>query len=95
MFRLLYSSRTYFTTRYQHLGGGCPEVNKFEQVFGDSHQMSLAEGVLRSHIQGGPEVGRGRRGGVLYILVQCIIGNGHMGPPHHVDRLTDTHEQFT
>ena len=33
---------------------GCPEVNKFEQVSSDGHQMPLTGGgVLRSHWGGG------------------------------------------
>ena len=61
-------------------GGGGPEVNKFEQVFNDGHQMSLVgEGkkTVRSHVGGG--LGSGQMG--LYSEVQCIMGNGHMGPP--------------
>ena len=31
----------------------------------------------------------------VYIDVQCIIGNGHMGTPSPVDRQTDTCENIT
>ena len=47
---------------------GSRQVNKFEQVSIDGHQMSLA-GV------GGPHVPM-----ALYSVVQCITGNGDMGP---------------
>ena len=55
-----------------HVSGG-PKVNKFEQVSSLGHMMSVARGV-----------GLERRGadgwGFLYSEVQCIMGNGHMGP---------------
>ena len=35
--------------------------------------------------------GTGPRKGSLYGEVQCIMGNGHMGPPLPVNRMTDVH----
>ena len=54
---------------------GCPQMNKFEQVFSDDHQMSLAEGGWGLRGQG--LMPRGWGGG-LYNDVQYIMGNGHM-----------------
>ena len=49
--------------------GEAPQVNKFEQVSSDDHQMSVAgEGV-------GPMSG---------IQGQCIMGDGHMGTPNRI-----------
>ena len=78
------------------LWGGGAQVNKFEKVASDSHQMSLAGGhvwcpgaglgVPTSDVQG---VGPG--GSITdvqrdhYSEVQCIMANGQMGtppPPH-------------
>ena len=75
------------------------QVNKFEQVSSDGHQMSLVGGECpMSDSQklgpGGPmsdvQGGWGQDGGVLYSEVQRIMGNGHMGPP--VNRWTDRHD---
>ena len=67
-----------------------PQVNKFEQVSSDDHQMSLVEGwrVPCLMLRGlGPEGARAMRGASLYSEVQCIMGNGHMGPlPLWTDR---------
>ena len=60
-------------------------MNKFEQVFRDDHQMSLAGATgPRSDVQG--------TWGVLHSKVQCMImGNGHMGIPP-IDRMTDRND---
>ena len=50
------------------VGEGVSQVNKFEQVSSDGHQMSLAGGAWL--------------GGGLHSDVKCIMGNGHMGIPH-------------
>ena len=55
---------------------GGPHMNKFEQVSSDYHQMYLAGLGLR---QGDSGLG-------LYSEVQCIKGNGHMGPLKQNDR---------
>ena len=61
-------------------GGVGDEVNKFEQVSSDDHQMSLMGGCPRGRV--GP-----RSGGGLYSEVQYIVDNGHMGPhPLCIDR---------
>ena len=64
--------RASIATRCPHQGD--LEVNKFEEVCSDLHQMSLADGVglggvPRSHAKG------------VRLEVQCIMGNGHMGTP--------------
>ena len=69
-------------------GRGCPEVNKvwFEQVSSNGNHMSLAGAGARA--VGGPisDV-RGSQGqGSPVRCIQCIMGNGHMGPH---DRQTD------
>ena len=63
-------------------------MDKFEQVFSNDHQMSVAGilswgramgvgwGYAGSDVLGGARV----RGGVLYSEVQYIMGKGHMGP---------------
>ena len=48
------------------------QMNKFEQVFSDAHQMSLAGG------------GRGRAW--TEVNASCIMGNGHMVTPMWTDR---------
>ena len=53
---------------------GGPQVNKFEQVSGYDHLMSLAGGSPDLMSREGEE-------GTLYSEVQCITGNGHMGTP--------------
>ena len=87
--------------------GGGPEVNKFEQVSIDAHQMLLPGGGA---VQWGPMSGLGRGAGFtglggrdLYSKIQClegvwepvqwVMGNGHMAPP--VNRQTDTTENIT
>ena len=62
-------------TRCLYVGG--PQVNKFEQVSSDGHKMSLAG---RPHVWKG-----GVESGILYSEVQCIMGNGHLGPPYQND----------
>ena len=66
-------------------------MNKFEQVSSLDHQLSLAVRVglgvgdsctMKSHV-----------GGSLYGEVQCVMCNGHMGPP--VNRQTHTTENIT
>ena len=61
---------------------GGPEVNKFEQVSSEGHQISLA-GPL-SDVRAG--------GGGLYSEVQCIMGNGHMESPLPENRKMDRHD---
>ena len=39
-----FSTTRTLTTRYQYWWGGGPQINKFEQVSSDYHQMSLAGG---------------------------------------------------
>ena len=46
--------------------------------------------TTRCHWQGDGVVGGPMSGRELYSEVQCIIGNGHMGPPIH--RLTNRHD---
>ena len=57
-------------------------MNKFEQVSSDGHQMSR-RGCPHVPCVEGVELG-----GALYIEVQCIMGNGHLGtpPPEQNDR---------
>ena len=55
------------------LAGGS-QVNKFKQVSGLDHKMSVAGG--RTGGLNVPCPGR-----AMYSEVQCIVGNGHMGPP--------------
>ena len=75
------------------LVGGGPQVNAFEQVYGLGHHTSLpggsctvmtklnetedVRGTLYSEV---PYPGEGQVGGSLFGELQCIIGNGHMGP---------------
>ena len=89
-------------------GVASPQVNKFEQVSGDSHQISLAGGLgwevpcpTSGGGQGqawgvsGPMSGGGagpEQGGSLYSEVQCIMGNGHIGPS--VDRQPERQTQL-
>ena len=72
-------------------GAGCPQVNKFEQVSSDGHQVSLARGVLDLMSRGEEGWGLGRGTG-LYSEVQCIMGNDHRGSPLWTDRMTGTHD---
>ena len=70
------------------VGIGGPEVNKFEQVSSDGHQMSLAKGM----VLGGPEVpcpGLGG-GGVLRVCPCKVRSNGN--PPFGQ---ADTYENIT
>ena len=59
------------------------QVNNFEQVSSNGHQMSLAGGTgpegPMSDVQGCGQ-------GVLYSKVQRIMGNGHMWAPQQNDR---------
>ena len=63
------------------VGGGVPQVNKFQQVSSEGHQISLiGAGHGTSHVccwSGGGGGGSDVQG--LYIEVQCIMGYGHMG----------------
>ena len=84
------------STRCKHCWGkGGLEINKFEQVCSDSHQMSLAGRSKYSEIPC-PDGKGGGWGylysevlgtkkvwgyGRLYSEVHCIIGNGQIGPP--------------
>ena len=74
------------------------QVNKFEQVTSDCHQMSLGGGegagtggsyvicLWEPGLQGVPGLMSGR----MYSKGQYIMGNGHMSTPSHPpDRLTD------
>ena len=90
------------------LVGRGPQVNKFEQISSLGHQLSLGGGprTVRSHVWGGGRVGMvpvlvgfpcrvwGGLGpvGALYVEVQCIMGNCHIGTP--VGRQTDTTENI-
>ena len=65
------------------------EINKFEQVFSEGHQMSLVGGSLYSEVS--CLEGVGPRLGVLASDIQCIIGNGHMGLLPALNRMTDRH----
>ena len=69
-------------------------MNKFELVSSLGHQMSLAEDGALGGLQWDPMGGVGARGSMyskapwpggcvepLYGEVQCLMGNGHMGPP--------------
>ena len=66
---------------------GVPQMNNFEQLSRLGHQMSLAGNVGQDQGQGGGSLYRGEPrvraigGCFLYGEVQCIMGNGHMGPP--------------
>ena len=60
---------------------GGPRVKKFEQVFSDGHKMSQARGPVSGV-------------GTLYSEIQCIMSNGHMGPPP-LNRMTDTCDNNT
>ena len=66
---------------------GVPQMNNFEQLSRLGHQMSLAWNVGQDQGQGGGSLYRGEPrvraigGCFLYGEVQCIMGNGHMGPP--------------
>ena len=73
---------------------GGSQVNKFEQVSNDGHQMSLARD--RARVSGNVmsdvwEWGLGC-GLALYHEVQCIMGNGHIWSPCGQ---TDTTENIT
>ena len=74
------------------------QVNKFEQVTSDYHQMSLIGGegagtwgsyvicLWEPELQGVPGLMSGR----MYSKGQYIMDNGHMSTPSHSpDRLTD------
>ena len=64
------------------------QMNKFEKVFSDGHQMSLTGGGA-----GGPM--SGERVGTWYSEVQCIMGNGHIGLPWSLCQQTDMTENIT
>ena len=65
-----------------------PQMNTFEQVTSNDHQMSVAgrvgggaEGEIRSHVRylgGGAGLMSDIGVGAVPIF-QCIMGNGHMG----------------
>ena len=63
-------------------------MNTFEQVYSNHHHISLAGRDPKSNVQW--RVG-------LYSVVQCIMGNGHMGPTPHgqTDTQTNTCENIT
>ena len=81
------------------VGEGGPQINKFEQLSNDGHQMSLAgkAGVVGWGERQGQ--GWGSRlpclmpggGGGLYSEIQCIMGNGHTGTPFPHEK-TDRHK---
>ena len=59
-------------------------MNKFEQASSIDQQMSPVVGPMYRSGAGGVSVQKGRPGlggGSLYTAVQCIMGNGHTGPP--------------
>ena len=61
---------------------GSPQVNKFEKVSSDGHQMPLAGRSLSSEVPWGQNFGSETRTSVgLYSEVQCIMGNDHMDHP--------------
>ena len=77
------------TTRCSWRGG--PQMNKFEQVSSDGHQMSQAGG----RVWGGGNVWYPGWTD-LYSEVQCIMGNGHIwGAPPLTEWRTDTTENIT
>ena len=89
--RLHQKKNASIATRYQQWWEGGPEVNKFEQVSSDGHQMSLAGDpcTVRSYVWMGPGsvlrvgslyAGMGRVGDPVYSEVQCSMGNGQMRP---------------
>ena len=65
-----------------------PQVNKFEPVSSDDHQMSVEGGLGPMAAVGGGGRSyvryRGRGWGPVKRGVPCIMGNGHMDPtsPH-------------
>ena len=71
--------------------GGVPEVNKFEQVFSDGHQISLpmVSGLMSGEGPTSDVLWWGGGSGGLHSEVQGIMGNGHMGSP--LNRMTDRH----
>ena len=91
------------TTRCHSQRG--PQMNKFEQISSEDHQMSLAGGQSQAQgcqvwcqLEGGWEHGCGQRrfpglifgGRGLYSEVQCIMSNDHIGTP--VNRQTNRHK---
>ena len=65
--------------------GRVPHINMFEQDSSDILPDVTSKGCSKipmSDVQGGS--------GSIYRKVQCIMDNGHMGPP--VDRMTDKHD---
>ena len=70
-----------------------PQVNKFEQVSSDGHQVSLGRGRgPRSDVKGWGGLRWGEGAGV-YSEVQYIMGNNQRGsPPLWTDRMTGTHD---
>ena len=52
------------------------QVNKFDQVSSDGHQMSLAGGGGRARVG---SLMSDARGGVPVDEVQCVMDDGHMG----------------
>ena len=61
-------------------------MNKFEQISSFGHQMSLAGGHgaglgWRQLYNESPYTEGAGPAGSLYGEVQCIMSNGHMGPP--------------
>ena len=83
--------------------GATRQVNKFEHVCSLGYQMPLPGGRTRAVEPCTEGLGPGRS---LYIRagmdlgslcgeVQCIMGNGQMGPPPPVNRQTHTTENIT
>ena len=70
--------------------GGGPEVNKFEQVSSDGHQMSP---VWRRSEVPRKEGGRGKE--ALDSAMQCIVGNVYLKLSPEPCGQTDTTENIT
>ena len=72
------SNQPYPTCSSQSTLPNCLQLNKFEQVCSDGHQMSVAVGDPETGGSPMPDIW-----GPLYNEAQCIIGNGHMGTNRH------------
>ena len=60
-------------------------MNKFEHVSSPTNQMFLGAGALYRGETMAMYRGRLCTEGALYNEVQCIMGNGHIGPPGQTD----------